>query len=88
MNTQSKIESRKAGSIIKLESFREDCSNVGETIFDIYDAMGGKKSFMVPQDVHGSWNINTNNWTPGIYIIRMEADGKALQIQRMVVVSR
>jgi len=28
------------------------------------------------------------SWTPGVYIIRMEADGKALQVQRLVVVGK
>lgn len=54
----------------------------------IYDAMGRKIGYKAIQDVHGSWLPETQNWLPGIYIIRMEADGQALQTQRMVVVSR
>jgi len=50
--------------------------------------MGNKVASVVPQNVQGNWNLNTNDWSPGIYIIRMDADGKALQIQRMVVVSK
>jgi len=54
----------------------------------VYDAMGTRKCNENPQDIRGNWIISTNNWMPGIYLIRMDADGKALQTQRMVVVSR
>ncbi len=54
----------------------------------IYDELGRKKDYTVPQGAHGNWNVNTSDWTPGIYIIRMEADGAALQTQRLVVVSK
>ena len=47
-----------------------------------------KVQYTMPQDVHGNWNVPTNNLTAGIYIIRMEADGKTLQTQRLVVVGK
>ena len=52
----------------------------------VYDAMGRKMDYTMPQDQHGSWNLSTQNWASGIYIIRMEGEGQALQTQRMVVV--
>ncbi len=51
----------------------------------IYDAMGRKIDYTMPNTVSGSWMVNTANWMPGVYIIRMEGDGKALQVQRLVV---
>ena len=54
----------------------------------IYDALGRKKDFTTVQDVHGNWTVNTKDWTSGVYIIRMEADGQVLHTQRLVVVSK
>ena len=51
----------------------------------IYDAMGRKTEALAPADIQGSWSLNTSAWMPGVYIIRMEADGQALQTQRVVV---
>jgi len=59
-----------------------------ERSISVFDAMGRRKTFTVPQGVQGNWNVNTSDWMPGIYVIRMEADGKALQTQRMVVVGK
>jgi hypothetical protein len=51
----------------------------------VYDAVGRKMASTAPQDSHGNWIINTNNWSAGIYIIQMAADGRALQTQRFVI---
>jgi hypothetical protein len=51
----------------------------------IYDNMGRKTDQTIPNDIRGSWSLNTANWSPGIYIIRMEADGQPLQTQQVVV---
>ena len=59
-----------------------------ERSITIYDEMGRKMQYSIPQDVQGNWNLNTNDWSAGIYIIRMEGDGKALQLQRMAVVGK
>jgi len=51
----------------------------------VFDAMGRKIQSLTPQDIHGSWNLNTANWSPGMYLVRMEADGNTLQVQRVVI---
>jgi hypothetical protein len=59
-----------------------------ERSVSIYDAMGRKKQNIGELDWHGNWSVDTKDWNPGVYIIRMEADGKTLQLQRLVVVSQ
>ena len=56
-----------------------------ERSLTVYDQLGRKIQYTPVQDVHGSWSLNTADWTPGMYIIRMEADGKTLQTQRLIV---
>jgi uncharacterized protein YjdB len=55
-------------------------------VLAIYDAMGRRMDYTTPLDAHGNWQLNTSAWKPGVYIVRMEGDGKALQVQRMVIV--
>lgn len=54
----------------------------------IYDAMGRKIQQIPLQEMTGNLTIDTKDWASGIYLIRMEADGKALQTQRLAVVSK
>ncbi len=54
----------------------------------VYDAVGRKMANIAPQDSHGTWLINTNNWAVGMYIIQMAADGKPLQTQRIVITGK
>ena len=56
-----------------------------ERNISVYDQYGRKTQETVPDTDHGSWKLNTSNWTPGMYIIRMEGDGKTLQTQRLIV---
>lgn len=51
----------------------------------IFDNMGRAKQSTQLMDGHGNWSVDTRDWTPGIYIIRMEADGKTMQTQRIVI---
>ena len=51
----------------------------------IYDGMGRKIEYTTPQDTHGTWQVNTSSWMAGMYIIRMEGNGKALQTQRVII---
>ncbi|WP_133162696.1 PKD domain-containing protein [Flavipsychrobacter stenotrophus] len=51
----------------------------------VYDIMGRKIGQEIPSQLHDTWNVNTADWSPGIYIIRMEADGRMLHTQRVVV---
>ena len=52
---------------------------------EVYDMMGRKIQSTVPGSVRGNWMMNITDWTPGIYIVRMEGDSKTLQTQRVVV---
>ncbi len=51
----------------------------------VFDQLGRRTQSLQVADSHGSWQLNTTDWTPGVYIIRMEGDGKALQTQRLIV---
>ncbi|RKR80714.1 PKD domain-containing protein [Mucilaginibacter gracilis] len=52
----------------------------------VYDVMGRKMNYSIPQEIHGNWKLNTADWTPGNYIIRMEGDGRPLHTQQIVIV--
>ena len=52
---------------------------------EVYDMMGRKVAATTPGEVHGNWILDMTNWTAGVYIVRMEADGKTLQTQRLVI---
>jgi PKD repeat protein len=54
-------------------------------VLSVYDLMGRKMAQILPGDRHGSWNVDVADWAPGMYLIRMEGDGKALQVQRVVI---
>ena len=60
-------------------------TNMNGGVISIYDMMGRTVASYAPQNITGSWGLNTANWMPGIYIIRMEGNGKALQTQRIVI---
>lgn len=64
-----------------------DYGNEGEhsRLLTVYDAMGRKMGHTIPADTHGAWKVDISGWASGIYIVRMEGDGKALQTQRIVV---
>ena len=66
-------------------SYDYGSANYLERSISIYDQLGRKIDYAEIPDAHGIWNINTANWTPGMYIIRMEADGTPLQVQRLIV---
>ena len=66
-------------------SYDYGSSTYAQRSLTIYDDMGRETETTNAQDVRGSWELNTTNWTPGIYIIKMEGDGQALQTQRVVV---
>jgi len=54
----------------------------------VFDEMGRKIATIIPQGAEGNWSLNTNDWSPGIYIIRMEGNGTAVQTQRLVVAGK
>jgi uncharacterized protein YjdB len=56
-----------------------------ERSLQVFDIMGRKVEAMAVSDAHGSWKLNASSWAPGIYVIRMEADGSALQTQKVVI---
>jgi len=58
-----------------------------ERNLSVYDEIGRKMESTSPADIHGNWDVNTAQWAPGIYFIRMEGDGQSLQTQRVVVVA-
>lgn len=66
-------------------SYDYGMATYAEKTLTVYDITGRKISIATPADIHGTWSLNTDSWTPGIYIIRMEADGKPLHTQRVVV---
>jgi len=51
----------------------------------IYDELGRKIQSYNPQSVNDSWYLNTASLAAGLYIVRMEADGQTLQLQRVVI---
>jgi hypothetical protein len=59
--------------------------NYNQRSITIYDELGRKAGYTAVPDNHGKWIVNTTNWMPGIYVIRMEGDGRMLQTQRLVV---
>jgi hypothetical protein len=54
-------------------------------ILSVFDMMGRKINQITPPINKGSWLLNTSDWVSGIYIIRMEGDGNALQTQRVII---
>lgn len=51
----------------------------------VFDITGRRVTRQVVSDRHGVWKLQTGEWVPGTYIVRMEADGKAVQTQRLVI---
>lgn len=51
----------------------------------VYDVAGRKVAQHKVEEGQGKWIMNTGEWISGTYLIRMEADGKALHTQRLVV---
>lgn len=66
-------------------SYNYGNGNYTERSISVFDQMGRKIEYEALRDMQGVWNLNTADWTPGMYIIRMEGDGKALQIQKLIV---
>ena len=54
-------------------------------VISVFDQLGRRIAYNVLSDNTGTLNINTQQFTPGSYIIRMEADGIPLQVQHLVV---
>lgn len=52
----------------------------------VYDAMGRKMEQMIPTTNDGTWQMDVARWTPGLYIVRMEANGATLHTARLVIV--
>lgn len=57
----------------------------GEKSIAVFDAMGRKIAATAVTTINGDWIVNTADWSPGMYVIRMEADGQPLQTQRLIV---
>jgi hypothetical protein len=55
-------------------------------LLSVYDITGRKMQQTDPGQVRGSWQLSTADWAAGMYVIRMEGDGRALQVQRVVVI--
>ena len=51
----------------------------------IYDELVRKIQSYNPHSVNDSWYLNTSTLATGLYIVRMEADGQTLQVQRVVI---
>ncbi len=51
----------------------------------VYDALGRRMEYKIPENESGTWNIDVTNWAAGMYLVRMEADGMSLQTQRVIV---
>lgn len=66
-------------------SFDYGISAYKTKLITVYDELGRRMEYIEPQNVHGNWNFNAASWGSGVYIIRMEADGKALQTQKLVI---
>jgi hypothetical protein len=56
-----------------------------ERSLTIYDELGRKIQSFAPPAVNDSWYLNTSTLAAGLYIVRMEADGQTLQLQRVVI---
>ena len=64
--------------------------NYGSTLYNersisIYNELGMKMGTTELFGNMGTMNVNTNNWSAGVYFIRMEGDGTLLQMQRLIV---
>lgn len=57
----------------------------GNKMIEVFDNLGQRMYFTGIADQHGSRKLNTAGWSDGVYIIRMDGDGEALQTQRLVV---
>ena len=66
-------------------SFDYGTGSYTEKSISVFDQLGRRASWIPIQDNHGNLVLNTSDWMPGIYIIRMEGDGSPLQTQRVVV---
>lgn len=51
----------------------------------IYDELGRKMQETTVQQLHGSWSLDASGWSSGMYIVRMEGDGKPLQTGKIMI---
>ena len=54
-------------------------------VINVFDMNGRKIATEQVQGASGTRSFNSANWVSGVYIIRMEEDGKALHTQRVTV---
>lgn len=66
-------------------SYNYGSDNYSQQELVIYDELGRRLRSYQPQNSHGDWNINTADWAPGIYLIRMEGNARQLQAQKFVI---
>ncbi len=66
-------------------SYNYGDGNYAERSLSVYDQLGRKVAEIHVPNNNGNWDVNTADLVPGMYIIRMEGDGKTLQTQRLIV---
>jgi hypothetical protein len=54
-------------------------------LLSVYDVTGKKMAQTMPLTANGSWLLSTTGWASGMYIVRMDGDGQALQVQRVII---
>lgn len=57
----------------------------GERAIVVYDISGRKVAEQKVTEQKGKWIMQTGTWISGMYLIRMEAEGKTLHVQRLAV---
>ncbi|WP_118952632.1 PKD domain-containing protein [Taibaiella helva] len=57
----------------------------GERSIVVYDIAGRKVAEHKVTESRGKWIMGTHEWISGMYLIRMEADGETLHVQRLSV---
>ena len=66
-------------------SYKFGDGTFAEKSLTVFDQLGRKLAETHVTENNGNWDVNTADFVPGIYIIRMEGDGKTLQTQRLIV---
>jgi hypothetical protein len=51
----------------------------------VYDLSGRRVASVPVTEAHGSHTLQVESWIPGIYLVRMEENGKAIHTQRLTI---
>ncbi|GAA4461907.1 hypothetical protein GCM10023093_07490 [Nemorincola caseinilytica] len=57
----------------------------GYKMLTVFDMLGRKMGQTVPEGQQGKWTLDATGWVPGMYVVRMEGDGRTLHTQRLTI---